>query len=154
MKLTFKNIITEDIRENSRIENAIFKFLDREYETLIVDNRTEMQIAEEVEKIFGMNEWDAIFFTFKWLVKNNYDPIQEGGDREIQYWVENDDDTYQFLIDTGWWDKFFRPYEFRDIVEKGKGKNKQKFIQADSYYDFKPLFDNEWLSDAITWRGL
>ena len=60
------------------------------------------------------------------------------------------DDGYQFLKDTGWWDKFFRPYEFSDIVEKGKGKNKQKFLQADSYYDFKPLFDNEWLSDH-TW---
>ena len=54
-----------------------------------------------------------------------------------------------FLKDTGWWDKYFRPYEFSDIVEKGKGKNKQKFIQADSYYDFKPLFDNEWLSNVI-----
>ena len=102
MSLSFKNIITEDIRENSRIENAIFKFLDREYETLIEDDKTDMHIAEEVEILFGMNEWDAIFFTFKWLVKNNYDPIKEGGDREIQYWVENDDDTYQFLIDTGW----------------------------------------------------
>ena len=91
-----------------------------------------------------------MFFTFKWLVKHGHDPLDSGGsDREIQYWVKNEDDGYQFLQDTGWWDKFFDPYEFNDIVEKGKGKNKQKFLQADSYYDFKPLFDQDWLSDVV-----
>ena len=93
------------------------------------------EVAAEVQEVFGMDQWDAKFFTFKYLVKHGYDPIEEGGsDREIQYWVQNEDDGYQFLQDTGWWDKYFRPYEFGDIVEKGK--NKQKFIQADSYYDF------------------
>ena len=29
MKLTFKNIITENIRENPKLENAVFKFLKR-----------------------------------------------------------------------------------------------------------------------------
>ena len=158
MKLTFKNIITENIRENPRIENAIFKFLKRrevwhydggdEYE----DSRDKenIEVAAEVQKVFGMDQWDAKFFTFKWLVKHGHDPIDTGGsDREIQYWGTYEDDAYQFLQDTGWWDKFFDPYEFSDIVEKGKGKNKQKFLQADSYYDFKPLFDNDWLGDII-----
>ena len=145
MKLTFKNIITENIRENPKLGNAIFKFLDRKdvwYNATEDRERTKMQGAQEVQNTFGLDEWDALFFTFKWLVNHNHDPIDSGGaDREIQYWVKNTDDGYQFLKDTGWWDKYFRPYEFRDIVEKGKGKNKQKFLQADSYYDFKPLFD-------------
>jgi len=158
MKLTFKNIITENIRENPRIENAIFKFLKRrevwhyaggdEYEDETRKENTE--VAAEVGEVFGLDQWDAKFFTFKWLVEQGYDQLDSaGGDREIQYWVKSTDDGYKFLKDTGWWDKYFLPYEFNDIVEKGKGKNKQKFIQADSYYDFKPLFDNDWLSDII-----
>ena len=158
MKLTFQHIITENIKENSKLENAIFKFLKRkevwhyegrdEYDENRDKSNTE--VANEVASVFGLDEWDANFFTFKYLVKKGDDPIDTGGsDREIQYWVKNEDDGYQFLKDTGWWDKFFDPYEFADIVEKGKGKNKQKFLQADSYYDFKPLFDQDWLSDVI-----
>ena len=158
MKLTFQHIISENIKENSKLENVIFKFLKRrevwhykggdEYD----DDRekSNSEVAQDVAAVFGLDEWDAMFFTFKWLVKHGHDPLDTGGsDREIQYWVKNEDDGYQFLQDTGWWDKFFRPYEFSDIVEKGKGKNKQKFLHADSYYDFKPLFDQDWLSDVI-----
>jgi hypothetical protein len=112
--------------------------------------KSNTEVANEVAEVFGLDEWDAMFFTFKWLVEQGYDQLDSaGGDREIQYWVKNEDDGYQFLQDTGWWDKFFRPYEFSDIVEKGKGKNKQKFIHADSYHDFKPLFDHDWLSDIV-----
>ena len=159
MKLTFQHIISENIRENSKLENAVFKFLKRKevwyYPEAEEDggdtrDKENTEVANEVVSVFGLDEWDALFFTFKWLVKHGHDPIEEGGsDREIQYWVKNEDDGYQFLQDTGWWDKFFNPYEFSDIVEKGKGKNKQKFLQADSYYDFKPLFDQDWLSDVI-----
>ena len=158
MKLTFQHIISENIKENSKLENAIFKFLKRKEvwhydgEDDYDENRdkSNTEVANEVVSVFGLDEWDALFFTFKWLVKHGHDPIESGGsDREIQYWVKNEDDGYQFLQDTGWWDKFFRPYEFSDIVEKGKGKNKQKFLQADSYYDFKPLFDQDWLSDVV-----
>ena len=158
MKLTFKNIISENIKENSKLENAIFKFLKRRevwhYEGRddYDDDRekSNSEVAGEVASVFGLDEWDAMFFTFKWLVKHGQDPLDSGGsDREIQYWVKNEDDGYQFLQDTGWWDKFFDPYHFSDIVEKGKGKNKQKFIRADSYHDFKPLFDHDWLSDVV-----
>jgi len=109
-----------------------------------------IEVSAEVGEVFGLDQWDAMFFTFKWLVEQGYDQLDSaGGDREIQYWVSSGDNAYQFLKDTGWWDKFFQPYEFNDIAEKGKGKNKQKFLHADSYHDFKPLFDNDWLSDAI-----
>jgi len=158
MKLTFKNIITENIKENSKLENAIFKFLKRkevwhhEGRDDYDDDRekSNSEVAGEVASVFGLDDWDAMFFTFKWLVKHGQDPLDDGGsDREIQNWVKNEDDGYQFLQDTGWWDKFFDPYHFSDIVEKGKGKNKQKFIHADSYHDFKPLFDHDWLSDVV-----
>ena len=162
MKLTFQHIISENIKENSKLENAIFKFLKRRevwhYEGRddYDDDRekSNSEVANEVASVFGLDEWDANFFTFKWLVKQGQDPLDSGGsDREIQYWVKNEDDGYQFLQDTGWWDKFFDPYHFSDIVEKGKGKNKQKFLHADSYYDFKPLFAQEWLSDVILGDG-
>jgi len=158
MKLTFKNIITENIRENSKLENAIFKFLKRkevwQYDGKYGDDpnwyKSNTEVANEVAEVFGLDEWDAMFFTFKWLVEQGYDQLDSaGGDREIQNWIKSTDDGYQFLQDTGWWDKYFRPYEFSDIVEKGKGKNKQKFIHADSYHDFKPLFDHDWLSDIV-----
>jgi len=151
MKLTFKNIITEDIRKSPKLENAIFKFLKRkdvwrgrtEYE-----DKSSLQASDDVEKTFGLDEWDAKFFTFKWLVNNGYDSIVSGDD-EIEYWVKSTDDKYQFLKDTGWWGKFYQPYNFIDVVEKGKGEDSQKFILVDSYYEFKPLFDNEWISDAV-----
>ncbi len=158
MKLTFKNIITENIKENSKLENAIFKFLKRkevwhhEGRDDYDDDRekSNSEVAGEVASVFGLDDWDAMFFTFKWLVKHGQDPLDDGGsDREIQNWIKATDDGYQFLQDTGWWDKFFDPYHFSDIVEKGKGKNKQKFIHADSYHDFKPLFDHDWLSDIV-----
>jgi len=158
MKLTFKNIITENIRENSKLENAIFKFLKRkevwQYDGKYGDDpnwyKSNTEVANEVASVFGLDDWDAMFFTFKWLVKHGQDPLDDGGsDREIQNWIKATDDGYQFLQDTGWWDKFFDPYHFSDIVEKGKGKNKQKFIHADSYHDFKPLFDHDWLSDVV-----
>jgi len=162
MKLTFQHIISENLKENSKLENAIFKFLKRRevwhYEGRddYDDDRekSNSEVANEVASVFGLDEWDANFFTFKWLVKQGQDPLDSGGsDREIQYWGKNEDDGYQFLQDTGWWDKFFDPYHFSDIVEKGKGKNKQKFLHADSYYDFKPLFAQEWLSDVILGDG-
>ena len=151
MKLTFKNIITEDIRKSPKLENAIFKFLKRkdvwrgrtEYE-----DKSSLQASDDVEKTFGLDEWDAKFFTFKWLVNNGYDSIVSGDD-EIEYWVKSTDDKYQFLKDTGWWGKFYQPYNFIDVIEKGKGEDSQKFIFVDSYYEFKPLFDNEWISDAV-----
>lgn len=148
MKLTFKNIITEDIRKSPKLENAIFKFLKRKD---VWRGRTEdedkssLQASDDVEKTFGLDEWDAKFFTFKWLVNNGYDTLDSDG--EIDYWVKSTDDKYQFLKDTGWWGKFYKPYKFIDVVEKGEGN--QKFILVDSYYEFKPLFDNEWISDAI-----
>ena len=152
MKLTFKNIITEDIRKSPKLENAIFKFLKRKD---VWRGRTEdedkssLQASDDVEKTFGLDEWDAKFFTFKWLVNNGYDSIVRDGDDEIEYWVKSTDDKYQFLKDTGWWGKFYQPYKFIDVVEKGKGEDSQKFIFVDSYYEFKPLFDNEWISDAV-----
>tara|TARA_R110000803_G_scaffold122919_1_gene190925 strand:- start:94 stop:1227 length:1134 start_codon:yes stop_codon:yes gene_type:complete len=152
VKLTFKNIITEDIRKSPKLENAIFKFLKRKD---VWRGRTEdedkssLQASDDVEKTFGLDEWDAKFFTFKWLVNNGYDSIVRDGDDEIEYWVKSTDDKYQFLKDTGWWGKFYQPYKFIDVVEKGKGEDSQKFIFVDSYYEFKPLFDNEWISDAV-----
>ena len=149
MKLTFKNIITEDIRKSPKLENAIFKFLKRkdvwrgrtEYE-----DKSSLQASDDVEKTFGLDEWDAKFFTFKWLVNNGYDTLDS--DDEIDYWVKSTDDKYQFLKDTGWWGKFYKPYKFIDVFEF-QDKGNQKFILVDSYYEFKPLFDNEWISDAI-----
>ena len=149
MKLTFKNIITEDIRKSPKLENAIFKFLKRKD---VWRGRTEdedkssLQASDDVEKTFGLDEWDAKFFTFKWLVNNGYDTLDS--DDEIDYWVKSTDDKYQFLKDTGWWGKFYKPYKFIDVFEF-QDKGNQKFILVDSYYEFKPLFDNEWISDAI-----
>ena len=105
MKLTFKNIITENVREKSKIENAIFKFLERREvwhhsggDRIERGGKSNTEVANEVAAVFGLDEWDANFFTFKWLVKHGHDPIENGGeDREIQYWVKNTDDGYQFF---------------------------------------------------------
>ena len=87
MKLTFKNIISENIRENSKLENAVFKFLKRKEvwhydgEDDYDENRdkSNTEVANEVASVFGLDEWDAMFFTFKWLVKHGHDPIEEWG---------------------------------------------------------------------------
>jgi len=76
MKLTFKNIITENIKENSKLENAIFKFLKRkevwQYDGKYGDDpnwyKSNTEVANEVAAVFGLDDWDAMFFTFKWLV--------------------------------------------------------------------------------------
>ncbi len=48
MKLTFQHIISENIKENSKLENAIFKFLKR----------------REVWHYEGRDDYDAILLSF------------------------------------------------------------------------------------------
>lgn len=145
MKLTFKHIISEDIRDNSKIEGAIYKVLEKLYKRdrnsgdrpYVLWN----SIGEEIASIFGMDYFDVIFFMFKWAIAKKMDPFEEFG-MELDS-VASREEGVDFLKRTGWWDKYFdlkQMGNFHDIRIDKKGKIT---LYADVWEEFADLFEED-----------
>ena len=146
MKLTFQNIISEDIRDNSKIENAVYKTLasiikNKNYEE---DDRSYVKwkgIADSIVEIMGITYWDVIYFMFKWAMEKGIDPFEQF-DMELDT-VTSAGESVDFLERIGWWDKNFdirKMADFNDLIINKKGKIT---LSVDNWEGFADLFDDE-----------
>ncbi len=146
MKLTLQNIISEDIRDNSKIENAVYKTLssiikNKNYEE---DDRSYVKwkgIADTISEIMGITYWDVIFFMFKWAMSKGMDPFEEF-DMELDT-VSSQGESVDFLERIGWWEKNFdilKMANFHDIIINKKGKIT---LYVDNWEEFAELFEEE-----------
>ena len=136
MKLTFKNIISESAKQNPKIREAVFKFLDSNSG---IDDIPDM---DDMKEVFGFDYSDANFLFFEWMVSNDKNPIDI---ESLSSWIYIDYDPVSFLQDTGWWDKFYvepHYHSYDDIIDK-------KYLVLNSWEEFAVLFSNKDLAERV-----
>jgi len=146
MSLSFKNIIAESIKQNPKIREAVFKFLDsNSHGGDITNNIDDIPDIEDMREVFGFDYSDTYFLFFEWLVRNDKDPIDI---ESLGTWIYMDYSPASFLQDTGWWDKFYvgpHYHSYDDIIDK---KDK-KYLKLSSWEEFAPLFNNKDMAERV-----
>lgn len=150
MKLSLNNIIVENIRENNKLENAVFNLLKKQIKIEKYNNEGYVRwdaVIRDIQNVFSLSKEDVLFFIFKWVIKKNFEPF-EYLNKELED-VISYDGAVEFLIGTGWWDKFFTLDDFGDFNEIVFEKDGNINLYVDGWVDFIDLFENPSLMEEI-----
>jgi hypothetical protein len=145
MKSIIKNILLEEVAKKSiylkmndgKFGNAIRRHLEKDVTWGDID----YEMDELAEKYAIPAEYIK-FITFKYIVDEGDDPEKE---MYLDNWLYKASDTMAFLKESGFYDEYVDINNFMDIKIIGD----KIFLQVDGWYDFKDLFDSEYVAEQV-----